>query len=89
MKTIDLNPSQYRVLRTVNGSSAGTVEGTVEGTARASRMSQSQSQARATAPNTKAKAKPALLTLPDTHPIYGIVNLALLTVTLYLLWANL
>lgn len=85
MITIDLSPSQYRVLRTVNSDSAfeGTVEGTVSSAARASRMAQSQA-------TSQAKAKPtAKLTLPDTHPIYGIVNLALLTVTIYLLWANL
>ena len=67
MITIDLSPSQYRVVRSaVECSSA----------ARASRMSQ-------------ATVPPATTTATTTRPIYGIVNLALLTVSLYLLWANL
>ena len=82
MITINLSPSQYRVVHnrspsTVECSSAVTVP--VNSTARASRMSQAT-------PTTKQTAKPALL--PATHPIYGIVNLALLAVSIYLLWAN-
>lgn len=79
MITINLSPSQYRV---VHLHSPSSVECSREcsSTARASRMSQFQ----ATLANTKTK--PALL--PTTHPIYGVVNLALLAVSIYLLWAN-
>ena len=90
MKTIDLSPSQYRVVQvTVECSSARSVECSsavpsavpVSSTARASRMSQSQATVpTATLTNTKRTT---------THPIYGIVNLALLAVIIYLLWANL
>lgn len=88
MRTINLSPSQYRVVRsTVECSSAVTNAVPVPVTARASRMS----QANATSAKPTAKANPAHATahrLPDTHPIYGIVNLALLAVSIYLLWAN-
>ena len=75
MKTINLSPSQYRVVR-----SSSAVP--VPVTARASRMSQATAQATVpttTLTNTKRTT---------THPIYGIVNLALLAVSIYLLWAN-
>lgn len=61
MKTINLSPSQYRVV-------------TVRDSANASS-------------NANASSKPKQF-LPDTHPIYGLVNLALLAVIFYLLWAN-
>ena len=44
--------------------------------------SQSQSQSHHTPPASKPL-------LPDSHPIYGVVNLALLAVAFYLIWANL
>ena len=77
MKTITLSPSQYRVVhRSVECSSE------CSSTARASRMSQSQ----ATAPDMLTNTKRTNTT--NHHPIYGIVNLALLSVSIYLLWAN-
>jgi len=82
MITINLSPSQYRVVRS---GSAGECSSAVTDTARASRMSQ------ATAPTAKATptVPPATTTTATTRLIYGIVNLALLAVSIYLLWANL
>ena len=77
MKTITLSPSQYRVVhRSVECSSSVPV------TARASRMSQSSSTVPATPTAHTTK------TTTTNNPIYGIVNLALLAVSIYLLWAN-
>ena len=86
MKTITLSPSQYRVVRS---SSSSAVNGSVEcsSTARASRMSQSSSTVQAMITKTKP-ARTTTTLLPATHPIYGLVNLALLAVSIYLLWAN-
>lgn len=73
MITINLSPSQYRVVECSRECSREC-----SSAARASRMSQSQ----ATVPTTPTATK------TTNHPIYGIVNLALLTVSIYLLWAN-
>ena len=82
MKTINLSPSQYRIVH-----SSSAVE--CSSTARASRMSQFQAtvpNAEATLTKTATKTK---RTKTTNYPIYGIVNLALLAVSIYLLWANL
>lgn len=79
MITINLSPSQYRVVH-----SAGECNRECSSAARASRMSQATATSATVPP-----AKTTTTLLPDTHPIYGIVNLALLTVLIYLLWANL
>lgn len=92
MKTINLSPSQYRIVRSTVECSSPNCSAVpnavpVPSTARASRMSQFQATV-PTATQTKATATTKLTLLPDTHPIYGIVNLALLAVSIYLLWAN-
>lgn len=58
---------------------------TIIDSSRSQCSSRSQYQSHHKPPATATASKPLL---PDSHPIYGIVNLALLAIAFYLLWAN-